>query len=229
MEGSLGMSFVLEVFSTAGYTREAAARVVLDLPGEGGVVLTGGTTAERLYPEVAAAHAGWGSLDVFFSDERCVPPTDDRSNFGMVNRLLLEDVKPASVHRMKGEEEPITGARLYAEEVTSSGRPPFDFVLLGMGGDCHIAGMFPGATSLHVASELCVAVERPDGLTGLTLAPPALVSAMKILLVVEGEAKAEAVRRVVAGDEPPDECPARLLADHDDVTFLLDEAAASLL
>lgn len=76
---------------------------------------------------------------------------------------------------------------------------------------------------------LCIPVDRPDGLTGLTLTPPALLDADEIVLIVSGESKAEAVKRAVTGDQPVAQCPARLLGDHANVTFLLDEAAASLL
>ena len=223
------MSFVVEVFDAPSYAAEAAARIVLGLPGEGAVVLTGGTTAEAIYREVAESDAGWGGLDVFFSDERCVPPDDPRSNYGMAVGSLLERVRPRAVHRMRGEDEPSAAARAYDDEITASERVPFDLVVLGMGGDCHIAAMFPGTDALHVASEFCVPVDRPDGLPGLTLTPPAIVPARRVLLVVAGDEKAEAVRRAVAGDEPPEECPARLLADHPDATFLLDEAAAARL
>ncbi|HEV3472062.1 MAG TPA: 6-phosphogluconolactonase, partial [Actinomycetota bacterium] len=75
----------------------------------------------------------------------------------------------------------------------------------------------------------CVAVDRPDGLRGLTLTPAVVLSARKILVLVTGEVKAEAVKRAVQGGETVEACPARLLAAHPDVTFLLDDAAASLL
>lgn len=223
------MSFVVEVLETSGWSQEAAARVALDLPGQGSVVLTGGTTARNVYRALARTDAGWGSIEVFFSDERCVPPNDDASNFGMASRLLLSEVTPAAVHRIRGEEDPDEAARAYGEEIEASGGSPFDLVLLGMGADCHIAAMFGASQALAVVSELSVAVDRPDGMKGITLTPPALVPARKILLLVTGEGKAEAVRRAVLGDEDAAACPARLLADHPDATFLLDEGAASLL
>jgi 6-phosphogluconolactonase len=74
-----------------------------------------------------------------------------------------------------------------------------------------------------------VPVDRPDGLAGLTLTPPALRSAKNIYLIVSGAGKAEAVRRAVYGDEPIEACPVRLLAGHSHATLLLDESAASRL
>jgi 6-phosphogluconolactonase len=98
-------------------------------------------------------------------------------------------------------------------------------MLLGMGADCHIGALYPASPALG-ADDYCAPVDRPDGLAGLTLTPPAMLAARKILLLVTGAAKAEAVRRAVEGSEGPESCPVRLLADHPDATFLLDEPAA---
>ena len=98
-----------------------------------------------------------------------------------------------------------------------------------MGADAHVGAMFPGSPALEESERFCRAVDRPDGMQGLTLTPPALLNANKVLLLVTGAAKAETVARVVTGNEPAIECPARILAPHPDVTFLLDDAAASRL
>ncbi|CAN5640798.1 6-phosphogluconolactonase [soil metagenome] len=223
------MSFVVEVLESERYGAEAAARVAMNLPGQGTVVLTGGTTAREIYGPLAEADAGWGGLEVFFSDERCVPPDDDASNYALARRHVLDRVGPRAVHRMKGEADPGEAARAYGREAASAVEGGFDLVLLGMGADCHVAALFPHSKALAAGSDLCLPVDRPDGLKGLTLTPPALVGAHRVLLLVAGENKATAVRRVVAGGEEVQGCPARLFADHPDVTFLLDEGAASLL
>jgi 6-phosphogluconolactonase len=181
------------------------------------------------YEELARASAGWGDIEVFFSDERCVPPDDDRSNFAMTSRLLLERVDPHAVHRMRGEIDPREAAASYHDVIAPAAEAGIDLVLLGMGGDCHIAALFPGSPALAERERLCVVVDRPEGRRGLTLTPPALLSAQRVLLLVSGEAKADAVRRAVRRGEAPDACPARLLGDHPDTTFLLDEGAATLI
>jgi 6-phosphogluconolactonase len=223
------LSFAAEVFAGHDYAPEAAARIALSLPGAGSVVLTGGATARPVYEALASSDAGWGSIEVFFSDERCVPPTDDSSNYLMVRRALLDPVGARRVHRMIGEDDPDAAAAGYHAEVADAARAGFDLLLLGMGADCHVAALFPESGALGESERLCVAVRRPDGLTGLTLTPPPLRGARRILLLVAGEAKADAVRRAVAGDEDPARCPVRLLAGHPDATFLLDEDSASLL
>jgi 6-phosphogluconolactonase len=223
------MAFHVEVFAGSDYFEQAGARVAMSLPGRGAVVLTGGSTAAGVYPNLARGDQGWGELEIFFSDERCVPPDDERSNFRMAQETLLTHVSPGGVHRMRGEDAPAKAAAAYAEAVAPFVERRLDLVLLGMGADCHIAGMFPRSRPLHERHALCLPVDRPDGLWGLTLTPPALMSSRRILVIVEGAGKAEAVERALLGDEDPTECPVRTLAGHPDVTFVLDDRAALAL
>jgi 6-phosphogluconolactonase len=223
------VTIAVEVFGTQSFASEAAARVAIGLPGEGSVVLTGGSTARAVYGSLAEANVGWGELDVFFSDERCVPPDDDASNFGMAARVLLEPVGAHRVHRMPGERDPEEAAAGYESELQPVVERGFDLALLGMGADCHVAALFPGSAVVQETARLCVAVDRPDGLRGLTLTPPALLSARAVLLIVAGRAKAEAVERALSGGVPARDCPARIFSEHPNVTFLLDTEAASRL
>lgn len=221
------MAFRVETFSQETYAERAAEHIAAHLPHSGSVVLTGGTTAERVYPPLASQHADWAHLEVFFSDERCVPPDDAASNYGMVKRLLLTPAGIERVHRMRGEDFPQSAASDYHEDVIRSAPGGFDLVLLGMGADNHIAGLFPGSDALAERSRLCASVNRPDGMEGLTLSPPALSRADKILLLVTGSGKAAAVARALEGDDDVASCPVLLLGDHADVTFLLDSEASS--
>ncbi len=221
------MKFQARTWPEAEFAEQAAEEIAARFPEEGAVVLTGGTTAEKVFAALAEVPSSWEGIDVFFSDERCVPPDDPRSNFGMVQRTLLRAVAPRRVLRMHGEERPDAAAREYDNQLRRA--PPLELAILGMGADAHIAALFPGSPATDEAERLCVAVERPDDLQGLTLTPPALLAAAEILLIVSGEAKAEAVRRAFKTDEPPASCPVLVLADHDAVTFLLDDAAAGRL
>ena len=220
------MTFKVERFEDSFYPQKAAARIAAELPISKTVVLTGGTTAEKIYYPLAETGMEWTEKDIFFSDERCVPPDDDASNYKMARRTLLDAVGATKIHRMRGEDAPDEAAAAYSAEVEATAPNGFDLLLLGMGADRHIGAMFPGSPALEVKA-LCTAVDRPDGMRGLTLTPPAMLSATKILLLVSGAAKAEAVARVINSQDPVSESPARLLADHPDVTFLLDESAAS--
>jgi 6-phosphogluconolactonase len=223
------VTFSVEIFAPERFGDDAAQRVGATLPRAGSVVLTGGTTAQQVYGPLARRHDDWSAIDVFFSDERCVPPTDPASNYGMAARLLLEPLGAPRFHRMKGEDRPERAADDYDRVFAPAASRGVDVLLLGMGGDCHVAALFPGSRALGERSRLCLAVDRPDGLTGLTLTPPALLSAKTIFVIVSGATKAEAVRRAVHGDEPVATCPARLLAEAAHATFLLDEAAAARL
>jgi 6-phosphogluconolactonase len=225
------VSFQIEVFGASAYPAAAADIIAGLLPGAGGsLVLTGGTTAQKIYPVLAeVAPSVLGDLDILFSDERCVPPDDDESNFKMAADLLFNGQAPPRLHRMRGEDPPVQAAAAYSEEIRPLVDGGIDLLLLGMGADAHVGAMFPGSPALDETEQLCRAVDRPDGMQGLTLTPPAMLSAKTILLLVTGESKAATVRRVVQGDEPVVDCPARLLANHPDVTFLLDEPAASAL
>jgi len=220
------MTFAVEVWPSGTYAAGAARWVVERMPGTGSLVLTGGGTAEGLYPEL---DLNLSEVDVFFSDERCVPPDHKDSNFALANRLLLGRGGAARVHRMRGEDPPIEAARAYHDELETAVERGFDITLLGMGDDNHIAALFPNSPALINPNALCLPVDRPDGMKGLTMTTPALVAARAIGLIVTGATKAEAVRRAVESDDDELSCPVRLLAGHPDATFLLDEPAASLL
>jgi 6-phosphogluconolactonase len=214
----------LEVLPTKSYAQAAAALVAAALPEHGTVVLTGGTSAARLYPELAATRPDWAGIEVFFSDERCVPPDHEASNFHLVRSALLEAVGPATVHRMRGEDDPTAAAASYDRLVATAGR--FDLVLLSLGADCHVAALFPWSPALAEQERLCVAVERPDGLGGLTLTPPALRATRRAMILAQGRVKAAALRRALGADGELESCPARLLARIEDLTYIADAEAA---
>jgi 6-phosphogluconolactonase len=222
------MSYEVEVFESERYAQEVAELVAGEIPDAGTVVLTGGTTAEKVYGPIGDIRVDWSNKDVLFSDERCVPPGDDASNFGMAYRLLPK-LDRARVHRMHGEDEPQVAARGYSDEIRPLVDAGPELMLAGMGGDGHICALFPGSPALEEKERLCAAVDRPDGMRGLTLTPPAILRTRRMMLLVAGDGKAATVARAVHGDDDPSALPVRLLWDHPDATFLLDRAAASQL
>jgi 6-phosphogluconolactonase len=223
------MSFGVELFPNERYAHEVAELVAGEVAAATSVVLTGGTTAEKVYEPLGEAGVDWSDTDILFSDERCVPPHDDASNFGMANRLLLGPAAVSRVHRMRGEDEPEAAARTYSEEIRPLVDAGLELMLLGMGADGHVCALFPGSPALGERDRLCAAVDRADGMKGLTLTPPSVVSARRVLLIVTGEAKSGTVAKAVHGDDDPVALPVRLLSDHPDATFLLDGGAASQL
>ena len=224
-----GMTFKTEVFPAPEYPVEAARTIAEALPKQGRVVLTGGTTAERVYAALSKRDVAWDGLEVLFSDERCVSPGDPASNYGMAERLLFQGRTPRVLHRMRGEDPPDHAAAQYDASIRPLVETGIDVALMGMGADAHVCALFPGSRALDESERLCAAVDRPDGMTGLSLTPPAILSARRVFLIVTGEGKAATVARVMRDNDSVAAVPARLLAHHPDVTFLLDEAAASSL
>lgn len=220
--------FATEVVGAEDFPDAAAGRILRSLGGGGAFVVTGGSTARKIYPHLGARDHDWSGVEIAFSDERCVPPDDENSNFGMVKRTFLDAVETGPVHRIKGEIPPSRAAADYEADIREAAARGFDLLLLGLGPDAHIGAVFPHSPAL-TSNRLAEAVDRPDGMKGVTLTPAAMLAARRILIAVTTEEKAEAVRRAVAGDEEPAACPVRILAGHPDATILMDEAAASLL
>lgn len=219
----------MEVFTARDYPARAAALLAQRMGDDGTVVLTGGGTAERVYPHLGRLGVPWLGRTVLFSDERAVPPDDPASNYALAARTLTPGLAVADVRRMRGEDDPGAAAQAYEDDVRDELARGPRLVVLGIGEDAHVAALFPGSDALAARDRLCVAVRRPDGLPGITLTPPALLSGREVVVIATGTRKAEAVRRALSGDEPPERCPARLLAAHARVTFALDDAAAARL
>jgi 6-phosphogluconolactonase len=194
------------------------------------IVLTGGKTPEQAYERAAALAPDWSGVEVWWGDERCVPPDDENSNFGMAKRALLDRLERPSlaVHRIEGELGKDAAADAYEQELGSTA---LDLVLLGIGPDGHIASLFPGKPALDVTDRRAVGTEPglEPWVDRVTLTLPALRAAGEILFVVSGEAKVDAVRRAFAR-EPSAETPASLVrAASGRTTAILDRAAAAVI
>jgi 6-phosphogluconolactonase len=183
------------------------------------LALAGGSTPRRLYERLAACDFPWSETEVFFGDERCVPPDHPDSNYRMAHEALLSRVR-ARVHRMPGE---TCDAAAYEEELTSlfgPALPKFDLVLLGLGIDGHTASLFLGDPALDVRDRRVVRVQRPDH-PRLTLTLPVLSAAKAAMFLVSGESKREPLCQLLAGVDIP---AARVRARR--VIIIADEAAA---
>jgi 6-phosphogluconolactonase len=193
----------------------------------GHIVLTGGSTSERAYEQAAALERDWSKTELWWSDERCVPPEHEWSNYGMAKRALLDHVTRGSVHRIRGELGRDEGAAAYEQELGELDR--FDLGLLGMGRDGHVASLYPNQPTLDVTDVRVVGAEAQlePYVDRITLTLPPLCAASEVLFLITGEDKADAVRRAFA--EPPSrETPASLVRGNR-TTAVLDAAAASLL
>jgi 6-phosphogluconolactonase len=197
----------------------------------GHIVLTGGSTPGHAYELAAARERDWGRTELWWGDERCVPPDDERSNFGLAKRALLDrlDGQPAAVHRMRGELGAEAGAEEYDRELGDLAR--FDLVLLGLGSDGHVASLFPDQPTLDETERRVLGAEAKlePFVDRITLTLPLLRAARAVVFLVTGEAKADAAASAFAG-EPSRSTPGSLVrAISGTTTAVLDRAAAAKL
>lgn len=193
------------------------------------LVLSGGSTPRPVYERLAAElpdRGPWSRIDVFFGDERCVPPADPASNYGMAKEALLDRVPVAAsqVHRMEGERaDHDKAARAYEAVLPDR----LDLLVLGLGNDGHTASLFPGAVSLAETHRRVLAVTAPKAPFGrLTITPPVILQARLTVMLVVGADKAEALARAVDGPYAPDSTPGQLARTG---LWMADPAAAARL
>ncbi len=204
--------------------------------------LSGGNTPKTLYGLLASepyrSQIDWNSVEIFWSDERCVPPDDPESNYHMAEQVLLSKapIPAANIHRMPADQPDREAASdAYTQEMQrifgTNGIPAFDLIQLGMGPEGHTASLFPHQPSLTVTDRLVMPVSVPKPPPDrLTFTPPLLNAARNVLFLVTGTDKAAAVYAVIEGPHQPDEYPAQIVSPpQGEVTWMLDSAAASQL
>lgn len=213
--------------------------------GELSLCLTGGGTAGDVYRALAASEGtgppvDWARVLLFWGDERDVPPEHPESNFRLAMSTLLSHVPVtgSSIHRMEADgRDPAAAARKYdallKRTVFAPDRPEpaFDVMLLGLGDDAHIASLFPGSPLLTTAAAADLVVATPPGgqpaVARITLTPQAIVASRRILMIVSGASKADAVHAALDLPDDPSRWPAHVLRQAADrVEWLIDSAAA---
>mgnify|MGYP001213454770 CR=1 FL=1 len=203
------------------------------------IALSGGATPRPVYAALATTPGiDWPRWELFWSDERTVPPTSPDSNYGMARAMLLDPlaaqgVTPGRIERMRGELEPAEAAGAYEEIVRSLAGAPFprfDLIQLGIGGDAHTASLFPHTAALDTAA-LVVANAVPRLKTvRLTFTFPLINAARYVLMLVNGANKAGALRDVLEGPRDFAQWPAQAIQPGDGrITWLLDRSAAQYL
>ena len=207
----------------------AGAAVALLEAASGHLCITGGSTPKLAYERVAAQRSDWSGVDFWFTDERCVAPDHEHSNFRMADQALLHAAEGATVHRMKGQLGPVEGAADQERDYEQAGAPDFGLILLGMGPDAHTCSLFPGDSALGEQQRSVVGVETPGMaplVSRITFTLPVVNASRQIVFLVTGEDKADAVSRAFSGRRDPS-APASLVEG--EVTVLLDEGAARRL
>jgi 6-phosphogluconolactonase len=210
----------------AAVAAERLARAARD--GES-IVLTGGKTPELAYEEAAKRERDWSRTELWWSDERCVPPDHKLSNYALARRSLLDRLErqPRAVHRINGELGKEEAAAAYERELDNHG---LDLLVLGIGPDGHVASLFPNAPTLRQRKRVLPAEPALEPFVDrVTFSIPTLSSGKEIIFLVTGESKAGAVRRAFA-ERPAPDTPASLVRSRiGRTTAILDRAAAAKL
>lgn len=198
--------------------------------GRCALALAGGSTPAPVYAELAAPELArridWSRVDVYFGDERAVPPRHPDSNYRLASGVLLSRVPipAAQIHRMEGERQDLEAAAADYERLLP---PALDVLLLGLGSDGHTASLFPRSPALEERMRRVIVVESPKPPPlRLTITPPVIAAARYVAVLATGKEKAGPAARALEGPATPQEIPARL-ARHG--VWFLDRAAAALL
>jgi 6-phosphogluconolactonase len=208
------------------------------------VALAGGSTPKALYSLLAAeplrSQLPWNKLNLFFGDERHVPPDHNDSNFRMATEAMLSKapIAPAQVHRILAENPNTEQAAQQYEQVlrsefrlSASQRPRFDLVLLGMGNEGHTLSLFPGTKALHDNGRLVMHNWVGKLYTDrVTMTAPVVNNAALVLFMVTGADKAPALKAVLEGPHEPEQLPSQLIApENGKLLWLVDPAAGAML
>lgn len=197
------------------------ARRAVEQRGRFCVALTGGGSPVELYrmlgSEPLASQIPWEAVHLFWGDERAVAPAHPRSNFGMADRLLVSRVPipPANVHRMRGELGAERGAEQYRDQlqVVFGEWPRLDLVHLGLGGNGHVASLFPFDLPRLVERERWVmaTVNPENGEPRITLTLGVLNAAARVEFLIPSEEKVQMARSAMSGPLDPFRIPAQLV------------------
>jgi 6-phosphogluconolactonase len=221
-----------------------AAHAAVAARGRFTLALAGGGTPRDSYTRLAGLRerVPWGHVDLYFGDERCVPPSDDRSNFRMVAGALLDHVPiaPHHVHRMHGELAPDEGAAAYertlrgafGDVAARAVAVTFDVALLGVGTDGHTASLFPGGLALRERERWAVAVPPPTAVEPrvgrITLTLPVLCRAREVWFLCSGRTKRDIVGAILADAPAAREWPAAMVRGAERTLWLVDDDAAPI-
>lgn len=205
------------------------------------IALSGGNTPRLLFTVLGDQYASsvpWDKVHFFWVDERCVPPEDHESNFGMTNEVLFSKIKipQENIHRIKGEDDPTKEAERYSKEIIDftvkrDRLPFFDIMLLGLGEDGHTASVFPGNEELFLTDKICTTAVQPStGQKRITITGKIINNAGSIIFIVTGKNKAVIVNNIIGKHNNKKQFPASFVKPTDGrLLWYLDEEAGSLI
>lgn len=196
------------------------------------IALAGGETPRATYRQLGQQHLPWDRVDVLLGDERWVSASDPSSNARMVRETLMaaSPGSQACLHPVPTElPSPQEGAEAYAvllQQLCAGKAMALDLVLLGLGDDGHTASLFPG-TAAPTVMDRAVTLGEGKGLPRVTLTAPTLSAARRVLFLVSGAGKVQALQRLLDPLEPTERTPAKLVQPAEEVWIFADRAAAA--
>jgi 6-phosphogluconolactonase len=223
---------LLIVENEAELSKAAASRLaenIIQIVGATGacsVALAGGSTPQPVYRLLAEdRRIPWAKVEIFFGDERAVPPDQSDSNYRMARRALLDHVpiEAHRIHRMEADRPDLDAA---ARDYESLLPDALDVLVLGMGADGHTASLFPGHDAVAERIRRVLPVREAPLAPRLTITPPVIQRAKNLIVLIEGGDKAATVRRALEGPDDPNALPIQL-ARHG--VWIVDRASAALL
>jgi len=207
----LQAQIVNEVINTDQFVTEAVSIIKSTIAESNESVfrmsLCGGGTPRPVYEALVNEAIDWENLEITFSDERCVPPSHDDSNYKMAAEALLSKVsiKENNIIRIKGELDPVESASQCEDQLRKRSNGSIymhDLLLLGMGEDGHTASLFPGTSALNESERWVVDNYIPDkDVNRVTFSYPLINASRKILVLATGEKKKKLVNDMIDGDE----------------------------
>lgn len=181
-----------------------AAKTAIHERGRFDIVLAGGGTPRRVYEALRETATDWAAWHVYFGDERCLPENDAERNSRMANEAWLSHVAipAAQIHPIPGEAGASIAAAVYAATLSDVGE--FDLVLLGLGEDGHTASLFPGHDWGTAPEDTLPVFDAPKPPPErVSLSAPRLSRARKVLFLVSGESKRQALTEWRSGKPLP--------------------------
>jgi 6-phosphogluconolactonase len=209
------------------------------------IAISGGNTPKRTFELLAnpakkfLAAMPWAQIELYWVDERTVPPDSKDSNYRMTREALLSKVslKPERIFRIEGELDPEQAAARYESAIRNHLRlegaqgPRFDLLALGIGPDGHTASLFPHTEAIHELARIAVANHVPQLNTWrVTLTSPVINEARDVFFLIAGKDKAQPLHDVLLGKYDPETLPSQLIRPRNGrLLMLLDKDAAALL
>jgi len=228
----------VDIYETDAAAFAAAAELVAETlraaasRGRATVALSGGRGGHGVMVALAArTDMPWDRIEWYWGDERCVPPDDPRSNVRSARESLLgpRGVPAARIHPPPVElVDPEAIAARYATALDDT---VFDAVLLGVGTNGHVASLMPGcralAATVPVAAVSVNEVTEEPLVARVTITPPVLAAAHRVVVVATGARKAGALAAALLGPEDAQRVPAQLVRPSPRVSWIIDRAAAA--